>query len=151
MSIGMVVEDDDWSADFSERRITKIGELLDVSVVSFPASPTTSVVLADAPPHLQPDQRAADEAHLHYVASEIRKALDMAEAELADEARAAAVKHTARVLKDEMDELRREGELLRLRHGIGRPKPKPAPRSRADIEKAATIRFYEDAQKGQRR
>jgi HK97 family phage prohead protease len=54
MSIGMCVADDEWSDDMSRRVITRIGELLDVSVVSFPASPTTSVELLAVPEELQP-------------------------------------------------------------------------------------------------
>ena len=55
MSIGMIVVADEWTSDMSHRTITRIGELLDVSVVSFPASPTTSVELLDAPEEFQPD------------------------------------------------------------------------------------------------
>ena len=41
--------------DLHHRTITQLAELLDVSVVSFPASPTTSAELLDVPEHLQPD------------------------------------------------------------------------------------------------
>jgi uncharacterized protein len=44
MSIGMRVKDDVWSDDYSERTIKEI-ELVEVSVVTFPASPTTSAGL----------------------------------------------------------------------------------------------------------
>ena len=41
MSIGFRVRDEEWSADYSQRSIKEI-ELFDVSVVTYPASPTTS-------------------------------------------------------------------------------------------------------------
>lgn len=44
MSIGFRVKDDEWSSDYSERTIKEI-ELIEVSVVTFPASPTTSAGL----------------------------------------------------------------------------------------------------------
>ena len=60
MSIGMIVVEDEWTSDMSQRTITRIGKLLDVSVVSFPASPTTSVELLDAPEEFQPDLAGPD-------------------------------------------------------------------------------------------
>jgi HK97 family phage prohead protease len=47
MSVGFVVEADEWNDDYSKRTITKISDLLDVSAVSFPASPTTSIGLTN--------------------------------------------------------------------------------------------------------
>jgi HK97 family phage prohead protease len=44
MSIGFRVRDDEWSSDYTERTIKEI-ELIEVSVVTFPASPTTSAGL----------------------------------------------------------------------------------------------------------
>jgi HK97 family phage prohead protease len=44
MSIGFRVKDDEWSSDYTERTIKEI-ELIEVSVVTFPASPTTSAGL----------------------------------------------------------------------------------------------------------
>jgi HK97 family phage prohead protease len=44
MSIGMRVKDQEWNEDYTERMIREI-ELFDVSVVTFPASPTTSAGL----------------------------------------------------------------------------------------------------------
>ena len=44
MSIGFRVKDQEWSADYTERTIQEI-ELFEVSVVTFPASPTTSAGL----------------------------------------------------------------------------------------------------------
>jgi HK97 family phage prohead protease len=44
MSIGFRVKDDAWNNDYTERTIKEI-ELIEVSVVTFPASPTTSAGL----------------------------------------------------------------------------------------------------------
>jgi phage head maturation protease len=44
MSIGMRVKDQEWNDDYTEREIREI-ELFDVSVVTFPASPTTTASL----------------------------------------------------------------------------------------------------------
>ena len=55
MSVGFVVAEDSWNEDFSYRTITRFGELMDVSPVAFPASPTTSVEVLDVPEHLLPD------------------------------------------------------------------------------------------------
>ena len=44
MSIGFRVKDQEWSSDYTERTIKEI-ELFEVSVVTFPASPTTSAGL----------------------------------------------------------------------------------------------------------
>jgi HK97 family phage prohead protease len=44
MSIGFRVRDEEWSSDYSQRSIKEI-ELFDVSVVTYPASPTTSASL----------------------------------------------------------------------------------------------------------
>ena len=44
MSIGFRVKDQEWSSDYSERTIKEI-ELFEVSVETFPASPTTSAGL----------------------------------------------------------------------------------------------------------
>jgi uncharacterized protein len=40
-SFGFVVAEDKWDADFTRRTILKIEDLLDVSAVTYPASPTT--------------------------------------------------------------------------------------------------------------
>ena len=44
MSIGFRVKDQEWNADYTERMIKEI-ELIEVSIVTFPASPTTSAGL----------------------------------------------------------------------------------------------------------
>ena len=46
MSCGFVVADDRWSDDYTERTIFRFDKLLDVSAVTYPASPTTSIELA---------------------------------------------------------------------------------------------------------
>jgi HK97 family phage prohead protease len=47
MSVGFVVGKDSWSDDYSTRTIRSISELLDVSAVTYPASPTTSIALTN--------------------------------------------------------------------------------------------------------
>ena len=42
-SFAFTIDADEWSEDRSTRTITKIGKLLDVSSVTYPASPTTTV------------------------------------------------------------------------------------------------------------
>jgi HK97 family phage prohead protease len=54
MSVGFIVGADEWSSDFSHRLITRFGELLDLSAVAFPASPTTSIELLEQPENLAP-------------------------------------------------------------------------------------------------
>lgn len=46
MSVGFMVGDDRWSDDYLEREIFRFAEWLDVSVVTFAASPTTDVEMA---------------------------------------------------------------------------------------------------------
>jgi phage head maturation protease len=46
MSVGMLVESDSWSADAGTRSISRFRELLDVSAVTYPASPSKSTSLA---------------------------------------------------------------------------------------------------------
>lgn len=54
MSIGMIVAEDSWADDWSSRTIRSLDSLLDISAVTFPASPTTSIAMVD--------DRAADVA-----------------------------------------------------------------------------------------
>jgi len=46
MSCAFVVESDSWNDTFTKRTISEFAELLDVSAVTYPASPTTSIDLA---------------------------------------------------------------------------------------------------------
>ena len=94
-----------------QRRITRVSDVFDVAAVGRPASPTTSICVIEAPPHLQPDLRAQAEADYAYVASEIRKALAVAQAELRHDA-------AQKGLCDELAEMRREDALLRRKYGV---------------------------------
>ena len=102
---------DQWSDDFMQRRITRVSDVFDVAAVGRPASPTTSICVIEAPPHLQPDLRAQAEAVYAFVASEIRKALAVAQAELRHDA-------AQKGLCDELAEMRREDALLRRKYGV---------------------------------
>ena len=46
MSVGFVVADDSWDDSFSKRTVTRFRSLEDISAVTYPASPTTSIALA---------------------------------------------------------------------------------------------------------
>lgn len=46
MSCGFIVSDDEWDDSYMHRTVRSFGDLLDVSPVTYPASPTTSVALA---------------------------------------------------------------------------------------------------------
>lgn len=46
MSCGFIVGDDEWNEDYDDRTILRLQDLLDVSSVTYPASPTTSTSLA---------------------------------------------------------------------------------------------------------
>lgn len=46
MSCGFIVAEDRWSEDWEDRTITRFDDLLDVSAVTYPASPTTSIEVA---------------------------------------------------------------------------------------------------------
>ena len=47
MSVGFVVADDSWDETLSTRTVTRFRSLEDISAVTYPASPTTSIALAD--------------------------------------------------------------------------------------------------------
>ncbi len=49
MSVGMIVGRDTWSPDYSKRTIHSIDQLEDVSAVTYPASPSTSIALVGGP------------------------------------------------------------------------------------------------------
>lgn len=46
MSCGFIVAQDEWSDDWEDRTIQRFAELLDVSAVTYPASPSTSIGIA---------------------------------------------------------------------------------------------------------
>jgi hypothetical protein len=92
-----------------------------------------------------PDQRAQAESDLAYVAGEIRKALDVARAEMRRQD--AAVDRTRRLLEADMREMRLTGEALRRRHGVDRKKPTPK-RTPAEKKIVRTLKFEAIAEKG---
>ena len=46
MSCGFIVAQDEWSEDWEDRTIQRFADLLDVSAVTYPASPTTTIGIA---------------------------------------------------------------------------------------------------------
>ncbi len=48
MSVGFVVEIDAWDADHTTRQVSRLRSFEDVSAVSYPASPSTSITVAGA-------------------------------------------------------------------------------------------------------
>jgi HK97 family phage prohead protease len=68
MSIGMRVKDQEWNEDYTERTIREI-ELFDVSVVTFPASPTTSASLRSI------DELLTELADLELDEADLRRAI----------------------------------------------------------------------------
>lgn len=123
MSIGMIVEADDWTPDMSHRTITRIGELLDCSIVSFPASPSTNAELLDAPEEFQPDLAGPDAtlgapfgggssqdgtgSRGAAVATELRLELDLLEAR----------RHRSRITVSPGSRAQLERDLLEVRKG----------------------------------
>jgi HK97 family phage prohead protease len=75
MSVGMRVRDQDWSGDHSERTIREI-ELFDVSIVTYPASPTTSALLRSV------DDLLVELADVDLDEAELRRAIAALEARL---------------------------------------------------------------------
>jgi HK97 family phage prohead protease len=75
MSIGMRVRDQDWSSDHSERTIREI-ELFDVSIVTYPASPTTSALLRSV------DDLLVELADVDLDEAELRRAIAALESRL---------------------------------------------------------------------
>ena len=76
MSIGFRVRDQKWSSDYAERMITEV-ELFDVSVVTYPASPTTAASLRSV------EDLIADIERGEMSEDEIRRAIAALEARLA--------------------------------------------------------------------
>ncbi len=48
MSVGFVVEQDNWNSDMTKREVSRFSSLEDVSAVTYPASPSTSIAVASA-------------------------------------------------------------------------------------------------------
>lgn len=76
MSIGFRVRDQKWNQDYTERTITEV-ELFDVSVVTYPASPTTQASLRSV------DELIAEIERGDLTEDEIRRAIASLEARLA--------------------------------------------------------------------
>lgn len=72
MSCGFIVASDAWNDDYTERTIYSFEELLDVSPVTYPASPTTSVSLAQRALYALPEQTRARVREAFKVANEVR-------------------------------------------------------------------------------
>ena len=63
-SAGFSVRSDIWNSDFSHRDITGLSRLVDCSIVTYPASPTTSVDVQRSV--------ARDQKFIHQCTSEVR-------------------------------------------------------------------------------
>jgi HK97 family phage prohead protease len=72
MSCGFIVGSDSWNDDMTERTIYSFSELLDVSPVTYPASPTTSVSLAQRALFALPTESRARIREAFKVANELR-------------------------------------------------------------------------------
>ncbi|HEX5347843.1 MAG TPA: HK97 family phage prohead protease [Pseudonocardiaceae bacterium] len=88
MSCGFVVANDDWNSDYTQRDIYRFEELFDVSAVTYPASPTTSVELALRSMMSAPVESRARVRKLWQVTHEMRagKVLSAANATLLQDA-----------------------------------------------------------------
>lgn len=53
MSVGMIVSADTWDKAQMHRQVRSLSELLDISAVTYPASPTTSIALAQRAQYLE--------------------------------------------------------------------------------------------------
>lgn len=73
MSCGFVVAMDTWNADYTERDIWRLEQLFDVSAVTYPASPTTSIELALRSMMAAPVESRARLRHVWIAAREARE------------------------------------------------------------------------------
>lgn len=104
MSCGFVVADDTWSEDWTQRSIYRFDELLDVSAVTYPASPTTSIDIANRMMMEVPvESRARIQKFWSFAATEIR-----AGKVLSDE-NAAHIKNAASALQAVLDNANVDG------------------------------------------
>lgn len=69
-SFAFIAEDDEWSPDFSERRVTKVRELYDVGPVTYPAYPDTTIAARSRELAMS---QAKDEAQKQEPKQEFRK------------------------------------------------------------------------------
>jgi HK97 family phage prohead protease/HK97 family phage major capsid protein len=58
-SFAFTIEDDEWSGDRRTRTINRVGQLYDVSPVTYPASPTTTVQAREMATYAQPEPAPA--------------------------------------------------------------------------------------------
>jgi HK97 family phage prohead protease/HK97 family phage major capsid protein len=72
-SFAFTIDADEWSEDRSTRTITKIGKLLDVSSVTYPASPTTTVAARNMAAAVTEAEELNDEQDVAEPATEERK------------------------------------------------------------------------------
>jgi HK97 family phage prohead protease/HK97 family phage major capsid protein len=72
-SFAFTIEDDEWSGDRRTRTINRVGQLYDVSPVTYPASPTTTVQAREMATYTQPQLAPApvEEAEPEIVATPI--------------------------------------------------------------------------------
>lgn len=98
MSCGFIVGDDEWNDDMDQRTIHRFSELLDVSPVTYPASPTTHIAVAQRMMASQPLESRA----------RIREAC-----KLMNEIRAGRTlnKHNAQVISSVLESLHTADEL----------------------------------------
>lgn len=80
MSIGFRVRDQRWNADYTEREIREV-ELFDVSVVTYPASPTTSASLRSVDELLAADMSDWTEDEIRRAIAHMSTLLPVVEAE----------------------------------------------------------------------
>jgi HK97 family phage prohead protease len=73
MSVGFIVAQDEWSSDWSQRSISKFQDLLDVSAVTYPASPTTSIQLAQRAMLMAPSESRARIRKLYAIGADLKE------------------------------------------------------------------------------
>ena len=72
MSCGFSVADDDWNSDYTERTIHRFQKMYDVSAVTYPASPTTGIEIAQRMLMEQPLETRARVRKLWAISNELR-------------------------------------------------------------------------------
>lgn len=72
MSCGFIVANDTWNADMTDRTIYRFQDLLDVSAVTYPASPTTSIAVAERMMLAAPVESRARVRRMWAVSKELR-------------------------------------------------------------------------------
>ena len=72
MSCGFIVGDDQWNDDMTTRTINSLSELLDVSAVTYPASPTTHIEVAQRMMNALPVESRSRLREAYKVMNEIR-------------------------------------------------------------------------------